>query len=100
LLFPNYDNLQSAIRKLVAGEVKPFDSGKSAFRFMILHDQLRQHPLTQSLADKDGTMHMWFGNGRRLIMYPCNDNTSMNFAAIHPSEASGERSNGKFPSKG
>ena len=31
---------------------------------------------------------MWMGDDRRLIMYPCSNNTFMNFVAIHPSELS------------
>lgn len=31
---------------------------------------------------------MWMGDDRRLIMYPCSNNTFMNFVAIHPSNIS------------
>lgn len=33
-------------------------------------------------------MTLWIGDDRRLVMYPCSNNTLMNFVAIHPSELS------------
>jgi hypothetical protein len=41
-------------------------------------------------------MTMWMGDDRRLVMYPCSDNTMMNFVAIHPSELSASKGEGKF----
>jgi hypothetical protein len=38
---------------------------------------------------------MWIGDDRRLIMYPCSNNTMMNFVGIHPSELSASKGEGK-----
>ena len=68
--------------------MKPFGSGKSAFRFMIPHDTMRSNPLTKDLADRKGYMTFWYANDRRVVMYPCNNNTVMNCLAIYPSQLS------------
>ena len=41
-------------------------------------------------------MTLWYGDDRRLVMYPCNDNTMMNFVAIHPSELSASKGDGEY----
>jgi hypothetical protein len=85
------------VRKAVVGNhIKPFNAGKGAFRFLIPKQQLFDHPATRQLVSKPGYMTFWYANDRRLVMYPCDDNTTMNFIAMHPyelsaSEAYGER---------
>ena len=39
---------------------------------------------------------MWMGDDRRLVMYPCSDNTMMNFVGIHPSDLSASKGEGKL----
>ncbi|KXJ85365.1 hypothetical protein Micbo1qcDRAFT_154287 [Microdochium bolleyi] len=78
----------SVTRTAVAGDIKPFGSGKSAFRFLVPHDKIRQAPEAEPFTREDGIMNMWIGSNKRIIMYPCNNNTIMNFNAIHPSEES------------
>lgn len=80
----------------MAGDVKPFRSGKSAFRFLVPHDKIRAVPEAEPFTRKEGIMNMWIGNNTRLIMYPCNNNTMMNFVAIHPTEESAAKGEGKF----
>ncbi|KAF4962159.1 hypothetical protein FSARC_9733 [Fusarium sarcochroum] len=83
------DGVSSIAREIVAGpDIKPFGSGKSAFRFMVPIDIIRSNEATKSFGDREGYMTMWMGDDRRLIMYPCSDNTVMNFVAIHPSSLS------------
>ncbi|KAM5345119.1 hypothetical protein ACJ41O_010981 [Fusarium nematophilum] len=80
------DGVSSIVRQIVAGpNFKPFGSGKSAFRFMIPCDKIRANPITQGLLSRDGYLSMWMGDDRRLVMYPCSNNTVMNFVGIHPS---------------
>jgi hypothetical protein len=85
------------VRKAVVGNhIKPFNAGKGAFRFLIPKQQLFDHPATRQLVSKPGYMTFWYANDRRLVMYPCDDNTTMNFIAMHSyelsaSEAYGER---------
>lgn len=87
---------QSVTRNIVAGgDVKPFSSGKAAFRFLVPHEQIRANPETKQLVAREGYITIWYGNDRRLVMYPCNDNTMMNFVAIHPAELSASRGEGE-----
>ncbi|KAM3422125.1 hypothetical protein BST61_g2496 [Cercospora zeina] len=81
------DGVHSKTRKSIpGGNLQPFDSGKSAFRFLIPTDALRSDPITAPLVEKEGYLTMWIGDDRRLVMYPCNSGTMMNFVAIHPSQ--------------
>ncbi|GIZ38263.1 hypothetical protein CKM354_000168400 [Cercospora kikuchii] len=83
------DGVHSKTRKgIPGGDLKPFDSGKSAFRFLIPTETLRSDPITAPLLEKEGYLTMWIGDDRRMVMYPCNSGTMMNFVAIHPSRES------------
>jgi 2-polyprenyl-6-methoxyphenol hydroxylase-like FAD-dependent oxidoreductase len=83
------NNSQSVTREIVTGPgFKPFGSGKSAFRFLVPLDAIRRNEVTKSFADREGYLTMWMSDDRRLIMYPCSNNTAMNFVAIHPSNLS------------
>jgi 2-polyprenyl-6-methoxyphenol hydroxylase-like FAD-dependent oxidoreductase len=91
------DGVSSVTRRSVTQQdIKPFDSGKSAFRFMIPVAQIRANPATEKFVQRDGYMRIWIGADRRLVMYPCSDNTMMNFVAIHPSELSASKGEGAF----
>ncbi|KAI3580990.1 hypothetical protein IWW34DRAFT_906976 [Fusarium oxysporum f. sp. albedinis] len=80
------DGVSSITRSIVTGsDIKPYGSGKSAFRFMIPHSDILKNEKTRPFAERTGTMTMWMGDDRRLVMYPCSNNTVMNFVAIHPS---------------
>jgi len=63
---------------------------------MIPHETIRSNPETQAFIENEGTMTLWYGNDRRIVMYPCNDNTVMNFVCIHPSNLSDATLHGKF----
>lgn len=56
--------------------------------------QISDNPATAKLASRQGYMTMWMGDDRRLVMYPCSDNTMMNFVGIHPSELSASKGEG------
>ncbi|PPJ57638.1 hypothetical protein CBER1_00246 [Cercospora berteroae] len=83
------DGVHSKTRKSIpGGDLQPFDSGKSAFRFLIPTETLRSDPMTAPLVEKEGYLTMWIGDDRRMVMCPCNGGTVMNFVAIHPSHES------------
>ncbi|KAF1816415.1 FAD/NAD(P)-binding domain-containing protein [Eremomyces bilateralis CBS 781.70] len=82
------DGVHSITRKQVSKTAKPFGSGRSAFRFLIPKEEILADPETRDAVDGDGRMVMWMGNDRRLVMYPCSNNTLLNFVAIHPSKES------------
>lgn len=64
--------------------IKPFPSGKSAFRFLLPKQKALDDPETAPLVQHTGEQNMWFGVDRRIIMYPTSHNTVLNFTIIHP----------------
>ncbi|EMC99531.1 hypothetical protein BAUCODRAFT_63413 [Baudoinia panamericana UAMH 10762] len=83
------DGVHSMARaNIPGGDLSPFDSGKSAFRFLIPTDTLASDPMTAGPTSKLGYLTMWIAEDRRVVMYPCSNNTMMNFVAIHPSRES------------
>lgn len=45
-------------------------------------------PLTAQFASRDGQLIIWYGQDRRVIMYPCDSNRQLNFVCVHPKEES------------
>jgi 2-polyprenyl-6-methoxyphenol hydroxylase-like FAD-dependent oxidoreductase len=79
------DGVHSRARACIpGGDLKAFDSGKSAFRFLIPTETLKADSKTAPII-LPSTLTMWIGEDRRVIMYPCINNTMMNFVCIHPS---------------
>ena len=69
-----------------SGSKRAYSSGKSAFRFLVPRAALLSDPLTQKFVEKEGMLIICYGRDRRIVMYPTNDNTTMNFVVIHPEE--------------
>ncbi|KAJ5686708.1 hypothetical protein N7536_009327 [Penicillium majusculum] len=68
------DGVHSQCRKALEGGpgYVPFDSGISAFRFLIPTQILQDDPLTRSMIKSDGSLTVIMGTGvRRLVCYPC-----------------------------
>ncbi|KAI1810262.1 FAD/NAD(P)-binding domain-containing protein [Poronia punctata] len=83
------DGIYSRTRKVVHGsQPRLFSSGKAAFRFLIQRKVVLEDPITARLAEKDNTMYMWFGEDRRIVMYPCNNNETLNLVLVHPDNES------------
>ena len=54
--------------------------------------------LTAPLVQYPNALSMWYGDDRRVVMYPCNDNQLLNFVCIHPdSESHASKSDGETP---
>ena len=91
------DGVHSTTRPRIPGcDKKAFDSGKSAFRFMISSKSVSADPLTSRYVQGPGELYVWYSNDRRVVMYPTNDNEQLNFVCIHPSsetDASGDWNN-------
>ncbi|CAH0045303.1 unnamed protein product [Clonostachys solani] len=89
------DGVSSITRKFVVGpHIKPFPYGKNMFRFMIPRKQIRDNAEIAHFVEKDGCMRSWRNDGCTLIMYPCQNNTMMNFASIHPRDMSPTKGEG------
>jgi salicylate hydroxylase len=79
------DKTQSVVRNYVLGrQTIPHPSGTSAFRFLIPTSEIKADPKTAHFVEKTGEMTMLNGDERRIVMYPCRNNTDMNFVAMHP----------------
>lgn len=75
-------------RRIPGGDVKPFSSGKSAFRFLIERSAAIEDPETRHFVEKAGELLIWYGTDRRIVMYPTSNNRLLNFVCIHPEHES------------
>lgn len=84
------DGVHSRTRAKIPGaeNMKPFGSGKSAFRFLIPRERALNDPETKKFAEKEGHLVMIFARDRRVVVYPTSDNTLLNFVNIHPTAES------------
>lgn len=84
------DGVHSRTRAKISGaeNLKPFGSGKSAFRFLIPREKALADPETKKFAEKEGHLLMVFARDRRVVIYPTSDNTLLNFVNIHPTSES------------
>jgi 2-polyprenyl-6-methoxyphenol hydroxylase-like FAD-dependent oxidoreductase len=83
------DGINSKIRTdLVKGITPPEPSGSSAFRFLIPVEEVRSDPQTAHFVEKTGELRLLYGSDRRIVIYPCRNNTLLNFVAMHPDEES------------
>jgi 2-polyprenyl-6-methoxyphenol hydroxylase-like FAD-dependent oxidoreductase len=92
------DGVHSVTRNSIPGwnNRKPYDSGKSAFRFMMPRKPVAEDPVTSKYCEKEGALVIVFAEDRRIVMYPTNNNEELNFVCIHPSaetNASGDWNN-------
>lgn len=91
------DGVHSVTRvKLPGGDIKPFGSGKSAFRFLVPRQALLDDPQTRKFAELDGNLTIIYGRDRRVVMYPTANNTLINFVCIHPTEHTDSRATGDW----
>ncbi|GJP92721.1 hypothetical protein CBS63078_2260 [Aspergillus niger] len=67
-----------------AKDIKPFSSGKNAFRFLIKRQDALEDPETRSLAMVYSSVDMWDSDEKRVVIYPCANNELLNFVCIHP----------------
>ena len=77
-------------------EYSPFDCGDSAFRWLIPKEELFSNPVTRDLVEKEGFLYMIMAEDRRMVWYPCVDNTLINFLLIHPSSETRTEGAGRF----
>ncbi|KIW68488.1 hypothetical protein PV04_04430 [Phialophora macrospora] len=91
------DGIKSITRLSIPGAHEPpFDSGKSAFRFMISRSDVAQDPVTSKYCEHPGDLLMFFAPDRRLVVYPTNDNKELNFVCIHPSHETKSATSGSW----
>lgn len=81
--------------KVPGGDVTASPSSKSAFRFLVPREAALADPRSAKYAARDGEMHIIYGSDRRVVIYPCVNNTMLNFVCIHPKEESDASSDGE-----
>jgi salicylate hydroxylase len=87
------DGAHSFCRQKIDSTIKPYPYGKSCYRWIVPRDVLEADPIIAPLIDPKGWFEEISEGSKRLIMYPCRDNTAMNIAAFVPNsevEAGGE----------
>ncbi|KAF7870512.1 hypothetical protein EAF04_004256 [Stromatinia cepivora] len=97
------DGVHSLTRSFVqtpSSSIKPFPSGKSAYRFLLTRAAVLSNPKTAKYMQKEGELIMWFGTDRRVIVYPTSSNSLLNFVCIHPDALSESGNNGEGWGKG
>lgn len=83
------DGVHSVTRtKLPGGNMQPFPSGMSAFRFLIPRETVLADSRTRKFAEDEGNLTGIFAKDRSIIIYPTSDNTQLNFVCIHPDKES------------
>ncbi|KAL1636380.1 hypothetical protein SLS58_009873 [Diplodia intermedia] len=83
------DGVHSKARpKVPGGDITASPSSKSAFRFLVPREAALADPRSAKFAARDGEMHIIYGSDRRVVIYPCVNNTMLNFVCIHPKEES------------
>jgi 2-polyprenyl-6-methoxyphenol hydroxylase-like FAD-dependent oxidoreductase len=90
--------MKSKSRKYISGkEQRLFSSGKAAFRFLLPRKIAELDPITKPLVERTNCLDIWYGDDRRVVCYPCNDNLTLNFVLIHPeSESCPKQVNGEL----
>ncbi|KAI0974292.1 hypothetical protein F4678DRAFT_486179 [Xylaria arbuscula] len=86
------DGVYSRMRRFIHDKQQQppdlFSSGKAAFRFLLQRKIVLEDPLTAPLVEEDNVLTVWFGADRRVVMYPCNHNETLNLVCIHPDSES------------
>lgn len=65
-----------------------FKTHSSAFRFILQRKHVLSDPETKGLVEVDGSMDMWYGADRKIVLYPTFNNTLLNFVCVHPGQLS------------
>ncbi|KAF4625093.1 hypothetical protein G7Y89_g13079 [Cudoniella acicularis] len=83
------DGIYSKTRSSVTGKPSNlFPSGKAAFRFLISRKVALADTETAKLFQRENELAIWYGQDRRVVMYPCDGNELLNFVCIHPDSES------------
>lgn len=82
------DGVHSSLRSKLPGAtgISPFSSGKNAFRFLISRKEALEDPETRTAAEDLGALDIWDSPDRRVVIYPCANNGTLNFVCIHPAD--------------
>ena len=82
------DGIHSLTRNYVQPDAKIKPWGKSCYRWLLPRASLLADLDTRALFQNDGYFGESTGVDRRIVWYPCQDNTVVNFAAFVPAQES------------
>lgn len=92
-------NTRAAVLTSDESNIKPFSAGKNCFRFLISRETLLSDPVTRPVFEIMNTLCIWLSEDTRMVYYPCDNNTTINFVAIHPAHLTND-SVGDWQTKG
>ncbi|KAE8376614.1 hypothetical protein BDV26DRAFT_293950 [Aspergillus bertholletiae] len=76
----------SAMHHVNGHATRPVSTGSAVFRFLLSKEDLPNDPTLEAHFG-DGVMRVMAAEGvRRLVWYPCANNTVLNFVGIHPND--------------
>lgn len=78
----------SFARKQIDPTAQPHPWGKASYRWLVPRDVLRADPETRDLIGEDGQFVEISEADRRIVMYPCRNNTMENFVVFVPNDES------------
>ncbi|KAF7588589.1 hypothetical protein BBP40_005474 [Aspergillus hancockii] len=89
------DGLYSILRNhIVPNHPSPFPVGKSAFRWLLPTEDLKNHDATKAVVGDPGVFMEWAADDRRLVAYPCSDSKIFNLCGFMPTAESGRSGEG------
>ncbi|SPO04340.1 related to salicylate 1-monooxygenase [Cephalotrichum gorgonifer] len=59
---------------------------QSLFQFRVSRQVAVDDPTTKRYAERKGQIITWYGQDRRVVMYPCDANRQLSFVCIYPKE--------------
>ena len=74
---------------IAPGSPAPFPTGKSAFRWLLPVETMKQSSNTREVVERTGIIAEWAANDRRLVAYPCSNDTVYNLCAFVPRPEAG-----------
>lgn len=89
------DGNASVSRAFVAADAKLKSWGKSCYRFLVDRKTLLQDPDTNMFVKDDGYFADVSAPDRKMVLYPCRQNTQTNFAVFIPDALEGT-GNGQY----
>jgi salicylate hydroxylase len=89
------DGAHSFCRRKIDSTIEPFPFGKSCYRWIVPREVLEADPDTAPLVESKGCLVEISEGSRKIVMYPCRDNTAMNIAAFVPNGEVGAEGEGQ-----
>ncbi|PCH09241.1 Monooxygenase, FAD-binding [Penicillium occitanis (nom. inval.)] len=84
------DGVHSMLRDHIAPDsAPPYPTGKACFRWLVPVQSLMQSGNTKELVQKPGVFMEWAADDRRLVAYPCSNNTVYNLCGFGPTAEAG-----------